>query len=128
MPIDLTTPGPVVWRPSARVPFKWRSFVDDMIDQALRQGVVKPSTSAFRAPIVVTMTAGKLRMCIDYRGLNLKTAPIHSIIPRVDEIFIKLRGSQFISTSDCTLGNNQMKIKASDTHKTAFSCHRGQFE
>ena len=128
MPIDLTSPEPVVWRPSARVPFKWRPFVDDMIEQALQQGIIRRSNSAFSAPIVVTMSAGKLRMCIDYRGLNLKTAPLHSIVPRIDEIFIKLRGANFISTSDCTLGYNQMKVQEKDVHKTAFSCHKGQFE
>ena len=128
MPIELLSEEPIVWRPSARVPFKWREFVDDMIEQALNQGVIKPSSSPFSAPIVVTMTAGKLRMCIDYRGLNLKTKSIHSIIPRIDEIFMKLKGSTYISTSDCTLGYNQMKIRDEDTHKTAFSCHRGQFE
>jgi hypothetical protein len=128
MPINLKTDKPVVWRPSARVPFKWRSFIDDMINQGLRQGVIKPSTSEFSAPIVVTMTAGKLRMCIDYRGLNMNTIVVHPVIPRIDEIFMKLKGSQFISTSDCTLGYNQMRINPEDTHKTAFSCHRGQFE
>ena len=110
MPIDLTSNQPVVWRPSARVPFKWRPFVDDMLAQGLRQGIIRPSGSAFSAPIIVAMSAGKLRMAIDYRGLNLRTATIHSLIPRIDEIFIKLRGAEFISTSDCTLGYNRMAV------------------
>ena len=52
------------------------------LDQLLRDGKIKPSTSPYGAPVLfVKKKDGKLRMCIDYRALNSQTIQKHYALP-----------------------------------------------
>jgi len=129
MPIDLSTAIPVVFRPTARVPFRWRPFVEEKLETLLKAGVIRPSNSPYSAPLIVVPKAGgKNRLVIDYRGLNKVTIAKHSIIPRIDELFMKLRNKKYMSIADATDGFHQLDVKKEDCEKTAFHCHLGQFE
>ena len=119
----------VVWRPGARVPYKWRSFVEEKLMALGKIGAIRSSTSSFSAPVLVVPKAGGgLRMVIDYRGLNLRTIAVHGLLPSPEDLFLKMRGCKFISVFDSTDGYHQQRLRAGDEKKTAFSCHMGQFE
>ncbi|GKG29762.1 putative reverse transcriptase domain-containing protein, partial [Tanacetum coccineum] len=43
---------------------------------------------------------GSFRMCIDYRELNKLTVKNRYPLPRIDDLFDQLQGSQFFSKID----------------------------
>ena len=79
------------------------------LDQLLRDGKIKPSTSPYGAPVLfVKKKDGKLRMCIDYRALNSQTIQNRYALPRIDELFDRLHGAKVFSKLDLTSGYYQI--------------------
>jgi hypothetical protein len=71
---------------------------------------------------------GSSRMCVDYRPLNAVTIKNKYPLPRIDVIFDQLAGAQVFSKIDLRSGYHQIKIRASDVPKTAFSTRYGLYE
>ena len=99
------------------------------LDQLLRDGKIRPSTSPYGAPVLfVKKKDGKLRMCIDYRALNSQTIQNRYALPRIDELFDRLHGAKVFSKLDLTSGYYQIAIDPKDRHKTAFRTRYGHYE
>jgi len=64
-------------------------------------------------------------MCVDYRALNEVTIKNKYPLPRIDDLFGQLQGSQVI---DLRSGYHQTKIRPSDIPKTAFISKHGLYE
>ncbi|GKE94519.1 putative reverse transcriptase domain-containing protein, partial [Tanacetum coccineum] len=65
------------------------------------KGFIRPSSSPWGAPILfVKKKDGSFRMCIDYRELNKLTIKNRYPLPRIDDLFDQLQGSQFFSKID----------------------------
>ncbi len=59
MPIDLVNEKePVVWRSGARVPYRWRSFIDEKKIGLEKIGAIRKSISEFNAPVMVVPKPG----------------------------------------------------------------------
>jgi hypothetical protein len=98
------------------------------LDQLLKDGKIKPSTSPYGAPVLfVKKKDGKLRMCIDYRALNSQTIQKRYALPRIDELFDRLHGAKVFSKLDLTSGYYQIAIDPKDRHKTAFRTRYGHY-
>jgi hypothetical protein len=71
---------------------------------------------------------GSLRMCVDYRPLNAVTIKNKYPLPRIDVLFDQLAGAKVFSKIDLRSGYHQIKIRASDVPKTAFSTRYRLYE
>nr|GEX14379.1 hypothetical protein [Tanacetum cinerariifolium] len=74
-------------------------------DPNIMTGFIRPSLSPWGAPILfVKQKDGSFRMCIDYRELNKLTVKNRYLLPRIDDLFDQLQGSQFFSKIDLRSG------------------------
>ncbi|GJR28492.1 hypothetical protein Tco_1104724 [Tanacetum coccineum] len=93
------------------------------------KGFIRPSSSPWGAPILfVKKKDGSFRMCIDYRELNKLTVKNRYPLPRIDDLFDQLQGSQFFSKIDLRSGYHQLRVHEDDILKTAFRTRYGHFE
>ncbi|GJX70781.1 putative reverse transcriptase domain-containing protein [Tanacetum coccineum] len=77
-----------------------------------RQGFHSTKTSPWGAPVLfVKKKDGSFRMCIDYRELNRLTVKNRYPLPRIDDLFDQLQGSQFFSKIDLRSGYHQLRLR-----------------
>jgi hypothetical protein len=69
-----------------------------------------------------------MRLCINYREMNKVTVKNKYPLPRVNDIFDQLHGSQVFSKIDLRSGYHQLKIKEEDIQKTTFRTRYGHYE
>jgi hypothetical protein len=71
---------------------------------------------------------GSQGMCVDYRFLNDVTVKNKFLLPRIKDLFNRMRGASVFSKIDLRSGYHQMKIRPSDIPKTDFSTRYGLYE
>nr|GEY48593.1 retrotransposable element Tf2 [Tanacetum cinerariifolium] len=71
---------------------------------------------------------GSFRMCIDNQELNNLTIKNHYPLPRIDDLFVQLQGSQYFSKIDLRSGYHQFRVCEEDIPKTAFRTRYRHFE
>nr|GEY86560.1 putative reverse transcriptase domain-containing protein [Tanacetum cinerariifolium] len=82
------------------------------------KGFIRPSSSPWGAPVLfVKKKDGSFRMCIDYRELNKQN---RYTLPRIDDLFDQLQGSQYFSKIDLRSGSHKLRVREEDIPKTAF--------
>ena len=95
----------------------------------ISRGLIRPNISPFGAPILfVKKKDGGLRLCVDYRALNLASVKNSYPLPRVDNMLDRLHGATIFSKIDLRAGYHQIRIADSDIPKTAFRTRYGLFE
>jgi hypothetical protein len=117
--IELTDNIPVKI-PPRRLPIAKRAVVQKEVERLKKLGIVKPSRSAYSAPVVLVERGAKARLCYDYRKLNDKTKKDAVPSPNVDAIFDSLSGSSWFSALDLRSGFLQVKMHEDHAHLTAF--------
>jgi hypothetical protein len=91
-------------------------------------GYFRPSSSPWGAPVLfVQKKDGSQRMCVDYRSLNDVTVKNKCPLPRIEDLFNRMRGARVFSKTDLRSGYCQMKIRPSDIPKTDFSTRYGLY-
>lgn len=99
------------------------------IRELLDAGVIRESESPFASPIVVVRKKNNtIRQCIDYRRLNLQTIKDAYTLPKLENTFSALSGSQWFSVLDLKSGFYQIEVEEADKPKTAFVCPLGFWE
>lgn len=112
-----------------RLPLAKQPEVDKMMADMEKQGIIEPSNSPWRSPVVlVKKKDGSTRFCVDYRQLNDVTKKDNYPLPRIDDIMDTLAGSVWFSTLDLISGYWQVEIEESDREKTAFSVGSGLWQ
>jgi hypothetical protein len=99
------------------------------LQELLDKGFIRPSTSPWGCPaLFVKKKDESLRLCIDYRPLNAVTIKNKYPLARIDVLFDQLVGAKVFSKIDLRSSYHQIKIRASDIPKTAFSTRYGLYE
>jgi hypothetical protein len=99
------------------------------LDDLLSKGLIRPSSSSWRSPVLfVDKSDGSSRLCTDYRKLNDVTIKNKYPLPKMDDLFDQLTGAQVFSKIDLRTGYHQLKIRATDIPKTAFTTRYGLYE
>uniref|UniRef100_A0A3B3BNF8 Gypsy retrotransposon integrase-like protein 1 n=1 Tax=Oryzias melastigma TaxID=30732 RepID=A0A3B3BNF8_ORYME len=126
--IKLSDPTPFKQRPRPIHPQDVdavRSHLQDLLET----GIIRESDSPFASPIVVVRKKdGGVRLCIDYRKLNLQTIKDAYALPKLEESFSALSGSKWFSVLDLKSGYYQIEMEEADKEKTAFVCPLGFWE
>jgi hypothetical protein len=120
--------APISKRPY-RMPPAELAELKKQLQELLDKGFIRPSTSPWGCPaLFVKKKDESLRLCIDYRPLNAVTIKNKYPLPRIDVLFDQLVGAKVFSKIDLRSGYHQIKIRASDIPKTAFSTRYGLYE
>ncbi|GKA14852.1 putative reverse transcriptase domain-containing protein [Tanacetum coccineum] len=119
--------------PVAKSPYRLAPFELEELSGQLKEiqdkGFIRPSSSPWGAPVLfVKKKDGSFRMCIDYRELNKLTIKNCYPLPRIDDLFDQLQGSQYFSKIDLRSGYHQLRVHEDDIPKTAFRTRYGHFE
>ena len=144
MDIDTGDSPPVSSRPYT-LPLKHYEWVQREIKSLERAGVITKSMSKWANPIVIVPKKSapgeppKRRLCIDFRKVNElqqevitagKTKGQISIhpLPKIDEMYAKLKGAKVFSTIDLRSGYHHIALGKSSRAKTAFVMSFGKYE
>ncbi|GKF66406.1 putative reverse transcriptase domain-containing protein, partial [Tanacetum coccineum] len=118
--------------PVARAPYRLApSELQELSTQLqeLSEGFIKPSSSPWGAPVLfVKKKDGSFRMCVDYRELNKLTVKNRYPLPRIDDLFNQLQGSNVYSKIDLKSNYHQLRVREEDIPKTAFRTRYGHYE
>ncbi|GJY43990.1 putative reverse transcriptase domain-containing protein [Tanacetum coccineum] len=119
--------------PVAKYPYRLEPSELEELSGQLRElqdkGFIRPSSLPWGAPVLfVKKKDGSFRMCIDYRELNKLTIKNRYPLPRIDDLFDQLQGSQYFSKIDHRSEYHQLRVHEDDIPKTAFRTRYGHFE
>jgi hypothetical protein len=99
------------------------------LNELLNKGYIHPISSPWCCPaLFVKKKNQSLRLCVDYRPLNIVTVKNKYPLPRIDILFDQLAGARVFSKVDLRSGYHQIKIHPEDVPKTAFSTRYGLYE
>ena len=143
--IDTGDSLPITQKPYT-LPLKHTAWVQRELEILEKAGVIVRSVSPWTSPIVVVpkRTAPreppKQRLCVDYRALNSLLPPVKKAfskakrilslvpLPKIDEIYARLKGSNIYSTFDMRSGYYHMVLSEKSRPKSAFISSFGKWE
>ena len=135
--IDTGDSPPISQRPY-NLPLKHSDWVQKELDTLEKAGVITRSVSPWASPIVIVpkkMEPGeplRRRLCVDYRALNNLLPTVQKVgskakgvlnlvpLPKIDEIYAKLKGSFIFSTFDMRSGYHHVALSPESQAKSAF--------
>ena len=145
MEINTGDSPPITQRPYT-LPLKHAEWVQKELEILEKAGVIVRSVSPWASPIVVvpkTSAPGeppKRRLCVDYRAINSllptvkkafsKAKGISTLVPlpKIDEIYARLKDSKIYSTFDMRSGYYHMVLSEESRPKLAFVSAYGKWE
>ena len=120
-------------KPPAKAPYRLNQVelaeLKKQLNELLEKGYVRPSKSPYGAPILfVVKKDGGMRMCVDYRALNKITIKNKYPLPRIDDLFDRLRKAKYFSKIDLRSGYYQIRVAERDIEKTTMRTRYGAYE
>lgn len=103
-----------------------KQFINEKTIEMLADEVIEPATEKFSSALVVTeKPGGELRLCVDYRRINVQTVDAPQCLPRIHEILKDLGKNTIFSTLDLKSGYWQVPLTPESRKYTAFSTPDG---
>ena len=100
-----------------------------VIEQMEKRGLIQPSKSPWASNVtLVRKPNGKIRITIDYRGLNAVTQVPVSNQPKTQDCIDALATAKYFSLGDSSAAYHQIRMKEEDIPKTAFITKFGLYE
>ena len=148
MEIDTGDSPPISQRPY-NLPLKHSDWVQKELDTLEKAGVITRSVLPWASPIVIVpkkTTPGeppRRRLCVDYRALNNLLPTVQKVgskakgvltlvpLPKIDEIYAKLKRYFIFCTFDMRSGYHHVALSTESQAKSAFVIggpHGGKFE
>ena len=101
-----------------------RAFIQKTVDDWLAQDIIKPSSSPWRAQVVVVKNDSNChgkRLCIDYsQTIHLFTELDAYPLPRIDDMINKLANYSYFLTFDLRSAYHQIMLLKSKRKYTAL--------
>ncbi|XP_050222312.1 uncharacterized protein LOC126672403 [Mercurialis annua] len=116
------------FRPFRQPPRRMSREVDTLIQDEIKRledakFIREAQYTEWLSNIVPVMKKnGKLRVCVDFRNLNLATPKDEYPMPVADMLIDRAAGHTILSFLDAHSGYNQVPISKEDISKTAFRC------
>jgi hypothetical protein len=99
------------------------------LNELLDKGYLRPCSSPWGCPsLFVKKKDQSLRLCVDYRPLNVITVKKKYPLPHIDILFDQLAGAKVFSKINLHSGYHQIKIRPKDVSKTTLSTKYGLYE
>ncbi|XP_066162508.1 uncharacterized protein [Oryza sativa Japonica Group] len=93
--IDLAPGTAPIYKRPYRMAANELAEVKEQVDEQLRKGYIRLSTSPWGAPIIFVEKKDKTkRMCVNYRALNEVIIKNKYPLPRIDDLFDQLKGAK----------------------------------
>ena len=145
MDIDTGDSPPICQKPYT-LPLKHVAWVQKEIEILEKAGVIVKSVSPWASPVVIVPKRSapgeppKRRLCVDYRAVNSLLPPVkkaHSNakgvltlvpLPKIDEIYARLKGSKVYSSLDLRSGYHHIALSRKARPKSAFVLSFGKWE
>ncbi|GJY29913.1 putative reverse transcriptase domain-containing protein [Tanacetum coccineum] len=102
--------------------------LSDQLQELSDKGFIRPSSSPWGALVLFFKKGGSFQMCIDYRELNKLTVKNRDPLPRIDDLFDQLQGSNVYSKIDLRSDYHQLRVREEDIPKMAFRTRYGHYE
>ena len=136
MEIDTKNHPPIAFKPYT-LPLKHYDWVQREIETLERAGIIERSISSWASPIVIVPKKSapgeppRRRMCIDYQRINKLQPEVTKAdggkgcislipLPKIDELYAKLKGYKVFSSLDLRSGYYHISLKDSAKPKSAF--------
>ena len=101
----------------------------EYIEEMMKHGKIQEGSGSAGSPVFfVKEKTGKLRLVVDYRGLNAITIKDAYPIPLMTTLMEQIQGSNYFNKLDLKNGFNLIRVKEGDEWKTAFKTRYGLFE
>lgn len=118
-----------------RLPHAQKQEIKDQVKKMVDDNIAEPSMSPWNSPILVVPKKKdpvtglqKLRLVIDYRGLNDAVEDDKFPLPNITDIYDLLGGAVYFSCLDLSQGYYQMELDDNSKPLTAFSTENGHFQ
>lgn len=128
MQITMTDPTPVYQNPR-RMPERDRLIVQQLVDEYLADGTIRPSKSPYASPILLKQKPnGTHRMCVDYRKVNERIAKDRYPLPLMEDVIESIHDQVIFSSIDLRNGFFHVDVEEESKKYTAFITPDGQYE
>ena len=107
-----------------------KKIIEDSFNEMMERRVLRRGLSEFASPVhIVRKKNGRPRICVDFRKLNLITEDTFFPIPRIDDIFTRLRPGKHTWFSCLDIAEAYYAVPMSERaqHLAAIKTHHGCF-